>query len=316
MRLRCRLPVVLCALLACGSAAAEDFDAALERARESARRHRYTDVVEILTPFNVTGDPEIRYITAAEIGRAYFHLGRYQPAHQAFREAAKIHPERVETALYLEATSYLLGHREQAFMILREILRSGARDLYLAVTLPGERKFLADPEVRALIDEFAVVLDVDLERGAMLGITLGDTRERVVEKLEAKSSDPTARGLTASAGPYPIWAFIFDATNRLEEILLYPENLVKYTPYQLHIGGELDWRVTPAKANAVLGAPVRTAAETELGIAITWDIADLELTLDFGQPRTPRPPGIADGTAMLRALRLRRKPGGHPADPR
>lgn len=316
MSFRGRSTAVLCALLTCGGAAAEDFDAALERARESARRHRYTEVVEILTPFNLTDDPEIRYVTAAEIGRAYFHLGRYQPAHRAFREAAQIHPERIETALYLEATSYLLGQREQAFMILREILRSGARDLYLAVTLPGERRFLADPEVTALIDEFAVALEVDLDRGALLGIALGDTRERVVEILAAKSSDPTARSLTASAGPFPIWAFNFDTANRLEEILLYPENLVRYTPYRLDLGGELDWRVTPATANAVLGAPVRTATETELGIAITWDIADLELTLDFGQPRPPRPPGIAEGTAMLRALRLRRKPGSHPAHPR
>ena len=125
---------LLGALLGVG-AGGDDFASALERAREAGISHRYAEVIEILTPFNAVEDSETRYITAAEIGRAFYHLGRYREAHRAFREAVRLHPERAETAIYLEATSYLVGDTVQAYTILREILRSGARDLYLAVTL-------------------------------------------------------------------------------------------------------------------------------------------------------------------------------------
>ncbi len=145
---------LLLATLPSGGSTADDFEAVLERAREAALQHRYNEVIELLTPFNANDEPEIRYITAAEIGRAYFHLGRYREAHRAFREAVRLHPERAETAMYLEATAYLVGEPEQAYAILSEILKSGARDLYLAVTLPGERRFLADPRVHEIIEEF------------------------------------------------------------------------------------------------------------------------------------------------------------------
>ncbi len=157
---------LLLATLPGGRLTANDFEAALERAREAGRQHRYDEVIELLTPFNADGDSEIRYITAAEIGRAYFHLGRYGEAHRAFREAVRLHPERAESAIYLEATSYLMGDSEQAYAILREILKSGADDLYLAVTLPGERRFLADPEVHQIIEEFSVDLTIDVEQRA------------------------------------------------------------------------------------------------------------------------------------------------------
>ena len=135
---------------------AGDFETALERSREAAAHHRYLEVIEILTPYNSMDDPEARYITAAEIGRAYFHLGRYSEAHSAFQEAVRLRPQRAETALYLEATSYLLGDRDQAFAIFRAVLSSGARDLYLALTLPGERRFAAEPEVQSIIEEYVV----------------------------------------------------------------------------------------------------------------------------------------------------------------
>ena len=182
-----------------GSLTANDFEAALERAREAGRQHRYNEVIELLTPFNANSDPEVRYITAAEIGRAYFHLGRYGEAHRAFREAVRLHPERAESAIYLEATSYLTGDSEQAYAILREILQSGARDLYLAVTLPGERRFLADPEVHQIIEKSSVDLAIDVEGARVLGVGLGESRSDVVDKLKARSSDPEATALTASA---------------------------------------------------------------------------------------------------------------------
>ena len=298
--------LALLVLLTCVRGEADDLATSLARAREAAQSHRYSEVIELMTPYNSADDPEVRYIAAAEIGRAHFHLGRYQAAHRAFQEAVRLHPERVETALYLEATSYLIGDKAQALSILREVLRSGARDLYLAVTLPGERRFFSDPEVQDLLEEFAIPLEVDLANGTLLGVALGETRSRVAETLAANSSDPSARGLTASAGPFLIWAFIFDSEQRLTEILVQAEDLFRYTPYRLDFGDGLDWRATPAFATTVLGAPSSTMAEAARGIAMTWELPNLILTLDFAEPRPPRLPGGPEGAAMLRTVRMQR----------
>jgi tetratricopeptide (TPR) repeat protein len=295
---------ILLALLPCRLSATSDFESALERAREAGLNHRFDQVIEILTPFNAVDDAETRYITAAEIGRAYFHLGRYREAHSAFREAVRLHPERVETAIYLEATSYLVGDSEQAYAILREILKSGARDLYLAVTLPGERRFLADPKVHEVVEEFAVALEVDVERARILGVGLGDSRDLAVDRLEARSSDPNARALTANAGPALIWAFVFDAEQQLDEIVLQADNLFRYTPYRLQFSDTLDWRLTPAAAIAAWGPPDHTATSRDEGMVASWDFPGHRLTLDFGRPRPPQPPGVPDGAAVLRTIQL------------
>ena len=306
------LLTMLLATLGSGRVTANDFAAALERAREAGVHHRYNEVIELLTPYNADADPENRYITAAEIGRAYFHLGRYGEAHRAFREAVRLHPERAETAIYLEATSYLMGDSEQAYAILREILKSGARDLYLAITLPGERRFLADPRVREIIEEFSVDLPTDVERAHIFGVGLGDSRSDAVDSLDARSSDPEAPALTASAGPALIWAFVFDPEQKLDEILLQAENLHRYTPYRLRFDDKLDWSLTPAAAIASWGPPSQTAASGEDGIAVSWDFPGHRLTLDFGRPRPPRPLGLPEGAAMLRTVQLTRR-ASHPA---
>ena len=75
---------VLLVLLPWSGVRGEDLETALERAHEAARNHRYADVIAILTPFNAVDDPESRYITAAEIGRALFHLCDYAAANRAF----------------------------------------------------------------------------------------------------------------------------------------------------------------------------------------------------------------------------------------
>jgi len=294
-------------------ATANEFEAALERAREAGRQHHYNEVIELLTPFNADGDSEIRYITAAEIGRAYFHLGRYGEAHHAFREAVRLHPERAETAIYLQATSYLMGDSAQAYAILREILKSGAHDLYLAVTLPGERRFLTDPEVHQIIEEFSIDLAIDVERAQILGVALGDSRSDAIDRLSAKSSDPQAPALTASAGPALIWAFVFDTDQKLDEILLQAENLYRYTPYRLSFDEKVDWSLTPAVAIASWGPPSSTTASQEDGIAISWDYPGHRLILEFGRPRPPRPLGLPEGSAMLRTVQLTRRTSD-PAD--
>jgi len=313
VNIRILLFTLLLAALPGGLVSADEFEIALERAREAGLDHRYNEVIELLTSFNADSNPEIRYITAAEIGRAYFHLGRYGEAHRAFREAVRLHPERAETAIYLEATSYLMGNSEQAYAILREILKSGAYDLYLAVTLPGERRFLADPEVHQIIQEFSVDLAINVEQARILGVGLGDSRSDAVDKLAARSSDPEAPALTASAGPALIWAFVFDAQQQLDEILLQAENLFRYTPYRLRFDNKTDWSLTPAAAIASWGPPSDTAASQEDGIVISWDYPGHRLTLDFGRPRPPRPLGLPEGAAMLRTVQLT-KQTSDPAD--
>jgi tetratricopeptide (TPR) repeat protein len=299
--------IVLIVLLPCKLALTSEFESALERARQAGLEHRYSEVIEILTPFNAVGEPEVRYITAAEIGRAFFHLGRYGEAHRAFREAVAIHPERAETAIYLEATSYLMGESDQAYAILRKILESGALDLYLAVTLPGERQFLADPTVQKIIEEHAVTLEVDVAHARILGVSLGDSRKVVIETLEARSSDLTAPSLTASAGPALIWALSFDAEQRLQEIVLQAENLFRYTPYRLHFDSTIGWNVTPAGAIAAWGDPLVLTAAQDQGIVATWEYPGHRMTLEFSRPRPPQPPGVSEGAAWLRTVQLTRQ---------
>ena len=260
-------------------------------------------------PFNSLEDSEARYITAAEIGRAYFHLGRYHEAHQAFRQAVRLRPERAETAIYLQATSYLVGDTGQAYSILREILKSGARDLYLAVTLPGEKRFLADPKVIQIIEEYAVPLSVDIKRGLVHGVGLGTSREVAVDKLHARSSDPTSNALTASAGPALIWAYVFDADHRLEEIVIQADHLFRYTPYRLSFDQDLGWSLTPAAAIAAWGPPNRTEPTGDHEMLVSWRFDSHLVDLRFGRPREPRPPGIAEGVAVLRSIHLTRQSG-------
>lgn len=283
----------------------EDFESALSRARESAQRHRFNESIEILLPFGASDDPEIRYITAAELGRAYFHLGQYQPANRAFREAVAIHPEQPETAIYLEASSYLTGDTKQAFLIFEELLRSGARDLYLAVTLPGSRRFLAEPEVQALLARYAVRLEVDVRGATAMGVALGDGRDAVIKHLAATASDPSSRALTAEAGPAVIWAFAFDDSQRLSEIVLYAGNLLEFTPYRLQFAGGIDWTATPAAAIAAWGPPTSILSGEAGGIGMTWDFGSHLVNVNFGPGGAVRPPDHPPGAAMIRTVRLR-----------
>ncbi len=293
-------------LLMCSSGKTQEIDDALARAREAAKSHRYAEVIELMTPFTSADDPEDRYIAAAEIGRAYFHLGQYLPAHRAFATAVRLHPERVETALYLEASAYVLGDTEQALAILKEVLRGGGRDLYLAVTLPGERRFLADPEVLALLEEYAEPLEIDLEKGSLLGVDLGEDRASVAQTLSSRSSDPAKQALTASAGPALIWAYSFDSEQQLSEVLILAEALYRYTPYRLKLSNGLDWRASPAAAVAKLGPAVSTDTLDDGDMAMEWNLDGFSLTLVFGQPRPPRPPWSPEGAAVLRSLIMRR----------
>ncbi len=295
-------------MMATTTGVCEDFDAALELARETSRRHRYEETIEILLPFSSSDDPEVRYVTAAEIGRAYFHLGRYEPANRAFREAVSLHPERPETAIYLEASSYLTGDSKQAFLIFEEILRSGARDLYLAVTLPGARRFLAEPEVQNLLSHYAVPLEVDVREAVSMGVRLGESHDAVVKRLGATADGLLVGALTAEAGPAVIWAFDFDDLQRLSGISLFAGNLLDYTPYRLRFSTGIDWTATPAAAIAAWGLPSSIRPGDDATLTVTWNFETHHLTVVFGKPGAVRPPNHPEGAAAMRMVRLQTGP--------
>jgi tetratricopeptide (TPR) repeat protein len=296
---------LLLTLAGAGVASAQDLEGALELARNLAEEHRYSEVIEVLSPFTDLEDAESSYAVAAELGRASFHLGDYSSADRQFRRAVAIRPQRVETALYLEATSYLIGNRDQAYAIFREILASGATDLYLAVTLPGERRFMADPKVWAILEELQRPVAIDLDRGALLGVALGDARGEVERHLGAS---PGASGdtLTARAGPFLTWAFVFDGDDNLSRIMLHNEHLYRYTPYRLGLAEELDWRAGPEAATTALGAPLETSTIAEDVVIMAWNLGSVRLSLEFAPARTPVPPGLDDRRPSLRVVRIER----------
>ncbi len=294
---------ILACLTGFGVVAARDLESALDQARQLGQEHRYSDVIELLTHFQDLEDPEAQYVLAAEIGRAHYHLGDYQTANSYFRRAVILRPQRVETALYLQATSYLTGDREQAYVIFREIVAGGATDLYLAVTLPGERIFLADPVVWKILDELATPVEVDVDRGSVFDIELGQTRADVERRLGAEIAS-TGDALTARAGPNLTLAYGFDASGTLSQIMLHNQHLLRYTPYRLHIGPDLDSRATPAMATAALGAPKSTSTSGDEIVIMVWLRQRLRLTLEFAPPPAPAPPGLAADKPILRVVKM------------
>jgi tetratricopeptide (TPR) repeat protein len=305
------------AVLLVGSGAvgdgAESFEAALERAREAALAHRYAEVIDTLTPFSSASDPEVRYTATAEIGRAWYHLGAYPAANRAFREAVAIHPDRAETAIYLLATSHLTGDTEQALVVLDALLESGARDLYLAVTLSGTRRFFQDPEIVGLLERHAIPLEVRIDAGSAMTATLRDRREQVLEALGITGDAPGGRSLTAEAGPALIWAFLFDRHEHLFEIVLHAQNLLLYTPYRLQFGGGIDWRASPAAAIAAWGPPVSSSPSDGGGVEMLWNFEDHLMAVEFAHPGAYEPADRPTGAAMIRLVRFRAHATSAPA---
>lgn len=297
------IAVILTYLIVIGATPATDLDPVLDQARQLVREHRYREVIELLTHFEDLDDPEAQYVIAAEIGRAHYHLGDYHAANTALRRAVALRPQRIETALYFEATSYLIGDRDQAYVIFREIIASGATDLYLAVTLPGENAFLADPVVWEILDELATTVEVDLDRGTMRGVELGQQRTLVEEQLGAPS-DISGGALTARAGPFLTWAFGFDESGKLAQIMVHNEHLIRYTPYRLDLGSGLNWRSTPEIATSTLGAPLSTSTEGDDLVVMVWLRDQVRITLEFARMRPPVPPGVNADRPVLRVVRM------------
>lgn len=288
----------------------------LARSREAAAAHRYQEVLDILEPAAEDQglDPETRFEVLAEVGRARFHLGRYERAYSAFAAAMELQPGSVEAALYFEASAWLTGRHREALGVLEALLSSGARDLYLAVTLPGEKQFLSDPEVWEVLQRHERPLAVDLKAGVVLGAKLGLNKDTVLAVLPGSPPD-SGKELAVRVGPHVLWALRFGSDDRLEEVLVDAENLLRYTPYRLHFASGLDWRMTPDAARGILGTPVRESTSEDGSRVLTWRHEGVQSSLEFGPPRDPRPAVMPEGTKMLRFFRVVRTPGSRNQTP-
>lgn len=285
--------------------------AALEEARQALEAKNSTEALRILEP-HLGGDLNnpVDWEITAEAGRAAFEAGKLEQARTLLRQAVSARPSVPETAVYLEAASYLLGDRRQALMIFEALLKSGAPDLYLAVSLPGEVRFLTDPDVRALLKKYAKPLDIRPDRGELLGLHLGQARAEITAALKIPPSED--RVLMARAGPELILLFSFDELGMLDEAVLHADHLQRYTAYKLELhppgpttgSTSLGWDTHPENAIEVLGPPEAQSREVDGALKIRWSWPDSLLELIFEGV-----PGSDFSKGHLQLIRLTRKKG-------
>ncbi len=275
---------------------------ALENARSLVAANRYTEALAVLEPMvgDNLGDPTSWEI-AAETGRAAFHLGQYHKAHEIFQRVVPARPVVLEPALYLQATSYLLGDHRQALAIFEAVLKSPIQDLYLAVTLPGEKQFLAEPEVQKLLRQYAKPLTLRPDSATAHGVQLGQGMSEISAKLDIGASDAGST-LIARAGPYLIWIFSFDGSRQLEEIVLNADHLSRYTPFGLDLADGISWTSTPIECIESLGGADRTSAAADGALIMTWDFSKASLDLVFSRPDADH-----HGAAVLEMIRMYRR---------
>ncbi len=276
-------------------------EAALGQARSLVAGNHYPEALAILEPFiaDDLGDP-ISWEIAAETGRAAFHLGQYHKAHELFQRVVQARPVVMEPALYLEATSYLLGDHRQAFVIFEAILQSGAQDLYLAVTLPGEKGFLDEPKVQELLEQYAHPLAIRPASAMIQGVRLGQKRSIIADHLGI-DAPPDGTNLTARAGPFLTWIFSFDQNEQLTEVVLDAEHLRRYTPFILDLSEGISWASTPITCIGSLGGKFRSSTTTDGSLILTWDFSEASLDLVFSRPDTDQ-----HGAAILEMVRMYR----------
>ena len=274
----------------------------LEQARSLAATYRYSEASALLEPL-IQDDlsDETSWEIAAEAGRAAFHQGRYQKAHKLFRRVVQARPIVVEPALYLEATSYVLGDHRQAFEIFEAVLQSQAQDLYLAVTLPGEKRFLAEPEVQRLLQLYAQKLVIRPESATLQGLRLGQDRAQIAHRygVEASSGGPS---LVARAGPMTTWILSFDTQDQLVEVVLNVDHLRRYTPFSLDISDGITWNSTPLDCMGSLGPPHGTSTTDDGTLILTWDYPEAALDLVFSRPNA-----ADQAAAVLEIIRMYRR---------
>ncbi len=276
----------------------------LERARSLAATHRFSEALAALEPL-ISDDlsDEVSWEIAAEAGRAAFHQGKYARANEILRRVVQARPVVIEPVLYLEATSYVLGDHTQAFSIFEAVLQGKAEDLYLAVTLPGENRFLAEPEVQRLLQQYSQPLVIRPASGEVKGIRLGQSRPVIAHGQGVESSDGGS-SLVARAGPLVTWALSFDKDDQLVEVVLNADHLRRYTPFSLDLSKGISWTSTPLDCIGSLGPPDATSATADGALIMTWHFPEAWLDLVFSRPKTGD-----DGAAVLEIVRMYRPNG-------
>ncbi len=284
--------------------------AALEKARRAMEARDFEEAFEILKPY-LGGDlsTSVDWEITAEAGRAAFSLGKLKEARSLLKKAVAARPTVAETAVYLEATSYLLGDRRQALMIFEALLQSHVPDLYLAVTLPGEVRFLADPDVRALLKRYAIPLEIQPDTENLLSLHLGQARAEVIATLRTPPTED--RVLMARAGPELIWFLSFDKLGMLQEAVFHADHLQRYTPYSLKLGLSttpgaeiLGWETHPQGAIRLFGPPETQTREVDGALKLHWLYPGSGLELIFEGV-----PGADLSKGHLQMLRLAREKG-------
>ncbi len=283
----------------------------LDRAAKLLEHHRYQQVITLLEPYagREDLDPTTRFWISANLGVSCFHLARYERAYRLIRSAADIKPRNAQMAIYREAAAWVTGRRDEALQIFEGILASGARNLFPAVTLPGERQFFSDPRTWSILLKHAIPLEANVKAGTFAGIGLGSSRKDVARIFHLGHAGGTRPVLEARAGPRVLWAFSFDAAGRVREILIDAQNVLRYSPYTIALDRTHDWTTTAAGAIGLLGKPAVTHPEKNHGLVLRWNETDHFSELEFGPPEDPPPPMIPQGTAMLRMIRMSHLPG-------
>jgi tetratricopeptide (TPR) repeat protein len=294
-------------LMTTSAAQPADLTRAMDAARSAAAQQRYGSVIELLQPHTnpLPADDDARFLVAAEYGRALFHLARYSDAYHWIVRAAAIRPDNIEVGIYRQAAAFLTGRHDEAFALFEQILRSGAQDLWLPITLCGEDRFLAEPRARQLLREYARTLPIDLQAGGLAGAQLGDSRDAVVAALGA-SGGGDGRYLSARSGPVLLWSLEFDDDNRLIGATVNVTGMVRYSTLRPSLDNRLDWRATPAAAADVLGSATSRHTSEGDSITMTWqlDTVDVEMVFAAGTSQLV-PEAAADRSGQLHLELLR-----------
>ena len=123
--------------------------------------------------------------------------------------------------------------------------------------------------------------------------------------LGAGESQEGTSVLSASAGPRPIWMFRFSPQGSLEELTVFVDHLVRYTPYRLDFGETRDWSISPAQLLVWLGAPDTLAgADSGSGVVMSWNRGQHRLSFEFGSPYSPSPNRSDQQALMVRVVSL------------
>jgi len=278
----------------------------LDRAASLLEHHRYQQALTLLEPYADRQDLDAttRFWINADLGVSYFHLARYELAYKFLGRAGTLEPRNAQMALYREAAAWVTGRREEALKLFEGILSSGAKNLFPAITLPGERQFLADPRTWRVLLEHAIPLEANLEAGTFAGIGLGSSREDVAKIFHLGGTGAKRPVLQASAGPRVLWAFSFDDTGRVSEILIDAQNVLRYSPYTIALDRAHDWKTTVAGVLGLFGRPTVTHPEKKHGLILRWNYKTHFSELEFGAPVDPPPPMIPAGTAIFRMIRM------------